>query len=151
MGLSGPIPLDSYAQKRRGETRPSRAKRAPATPSDVPIAPEWLTEDAAAVWARTIAALVSQGVPITTADTDLLTRYCMTWVTWKQLADEYLHCEKLAKDYRGSYLKKTPLFTQFKEVGNQLLAMQSELGLTPKARIRLGKVQADDDDDSGLD
>src|SRR5512133_3892335 len=152
MGLSGPIPIEQGRARRR-DPRPSRSKGNPPSPvTALPAMPDWLEGEAATCWTRTRSRLVDCAIPISPADEDLLVRYAMTWASWRQLADEYLRCEKLARDFKNGGVKKSPLFQQYKDLGDQLLRMQNELGLTPKARQRIAKAQTDDaGDDADLD
>lgn len=153
MGLSGPVPMADY--QRKVDRRPSRKTDSTKTNPNisVPDKPSWLVDEASLCWDRTIKHLIALETPLAKADEDSIAAYCMNWAQWRQLADEYLNCDKLARDFAHGGTKKSPLFVQYKELGKEVRAWQIELGMTPKARQRIARAVTpdDSDDDSDLD
>lgn len=154
MGLSGPVPnLDEYRQK-RGKTRPSDQKDSSRihVKQTRPMLPSWLPSTARSCWERTVSDLIDAGIPICKLDRNILARYCMTYASWQPVAVEFAKAEAAVKDTDGG-TKKNPLFQIYRDLSAEMLRMETELGLSPKARQRIAQVKddAEPDDDGDLD
>ena len=153
MGLSGPIPIADYQRKARGETRPSDERDATRTSTKVesPNRPDWLKGHAVTCWNHIVPLLIEQGT-IAKCDRNALIRYCITYAKWRDVALEFMN-EDATQDDRDGTRRKSPLFQIYRDMGAMLGQLETEFGLTPKARQRIAPVRSSDDDagDSDLD
>ena len=140
MGRRGPAPTPTEILKKRGSREVAKRAKEPKPDKGAPSCPQWLDKDARAVWKQLVPQLVSLAV-VTKIDGNALARYCRLWVRWRQ-CDEFIR--KYGESYATGYKDGKPTsFQQFPEVGivnklgQQLLRIEQEFGLTPAARTRI--------------
>lgn len=129
MGKRGPRPTPTAILEARGSRKAEGRKNEPQT-SGLPECPEWVTDDARAIWGRAIDHLQELGV-IGRADENALIRYCVTFARW-------MECERFIQDNgmtNGS--DEYPQVTRASRLSEQLLKLEREFGLTPAARVNL--------------
>lgn len=154
MGLSGPIPIEDAARRRRGVTAPSAQKDTRRTVAKVekPNKPSWLTGHACTCWDHIVPLLYERGT-IAREDRNAIIRYCMTYAKWREVAFEFMG-EAVAVKGENNHVKKTPAFQVYRDLSAELSRLETEFGLTPRARARLAQVvkpSDDDPEDSDLD
>lgn len=153
MGLSGPVPLADYQRRAHGNTRPSEQKDHRRTKAAVkaPTRPQWLKGHSRNCWERTVPLLEAMNL-LAKCDRNILERYCVTYGIWRPIAEQFTDGDKTYTDKDGKE-RKHPLFQQYRDLSAELLRMENELGLTPKARMRVAPMGDDDEqpDDGDLD
>ena len=102
----------------------------------LPTAPDWFEEKAQGLWHHLGAELATLGI-LTPLILALLTRYCVALVQWEEaqilLSQEGTLCET-DKGYK--YLH--PCVKLVKDLGQELLRLEQELGMTPGSVKSLG-------------
>lgn len=140
MGARGPRPTPSEVLRLRGSWRADLNRGEPKPPLGPPERPDWLDEEAAAVWDQLVPQLEAMGV-LTRIDGMALARYCLIWKFWRRAAlfvDKYGTSYSI-KDGNG----RVKAFGQFPEVAQihklslALSRLEQEFGLTPSARTRI--------------
>jgi len=112
-------------------------------PVGVPQKPD-LPDDAAAVWDETVARLAT-GRLVGLADSGAIERYCRYVVIWRRAA---MVCEQegtTRQTDRGP--ADAAEFRQMRQLGQELLKLELQLGLTPVARARLSQPDEPDVED----
>jgi len=112
----------------------------------VPDAPESLTVEERKVWDRVVELLSARGT-LTPGDGFAVEKYCKLYVRWRTeeagLAEEGTVIEvlsKLGKDHNGVYVRVlNPRLKIVQATEKQLLALDMELGLTPRHRGKPGQ------------
>lgn len=143
-GTRGPAPVPDQELKARG----GRVPRAPdhggavLELGNLPPPPAWMVQAhryAAPTWRMVVQAL---GAVLTELDAGVLARYCLTYALWRDAAEhlgkegatvQETRADKSVRAERGS-----PWARVFKSNADQLHKLEQELGLTPRARMRLG-------------
>jgi P27 family predicted phage terminase small subunit len=146
MGLSGPIPISDYQRKAHGETRPSEQKDSKRTSAKVeaPNCPAWLKGHALTCWKHIVPLLTEQGT-IAKCDRNALIRYCITYAKWREVALEFM-VESPTQTDKDKVARKSPLFQIYRDLGGMLAQLEGEFGMTPKARMRVTPVGANNDE-----
>lgn len=98
--------------------------------TDVPSCPAWLAPAAKAVWNSTVKQLGGLGV-LAKVDQNMLARYCDGFARWRQAQ------AKLDEATDQDGIAYQMAFARYNKLGQMLLRMEQELGLTPAARTRL--------------
>ena len=129
MGQRGPLP---HAHARRRNPRPSRG----SVTTGRPAMPRDLAGEARAEWKRTVALLEEMGV-LHSVDRSLLVRYCHGWAEWRELDAQLARTGRLVRGQKGN-LVRNPLWLLRRDVGQELLALAVQLGVSPTARLRNG-------------
>jgi len=127
-------------------------KRAPLAEkgfeAGVPATPEHLGDDEKRVWDRVVALLSARGT-LTEADGFAIERYATLYVRWRNELRE-LDAEgtvietvrALGKDHLGVHARvANPRLKIVQATERQLLALEMELGLTPRHRGEPGKTR----------
>ncbi|MFG2683151.1 phage terminase small subunit P27 family [Streptomyces sp. NPDC048392] len=143
MGARGPISQPDNVRALRGNPggRPT-PKRVTAAPG-VPDAPDWLDEEATAEWGRVVPDLDRLGV-LAMVDRAVLATYCAAWSKFVQ-AEQLLQSDDLVAERRaGNGPAKNPAWQIWREAATTVAALAKELFLTPSARLRSVKPEADD-------
>ncbi|MGK5529351.1 phage terminase small subunit P27 family [Streptomyces sp. URMC 129] len=146
MGARGPIAQPDNVRALRGNPggRPA-PNRVTATPG-APSAPAWLDREAKAEWRRVVPELDRLGV-LAKVDRGALATYCAAWSKFVA-AEALLSGEELVAERRaGNGPAKHPGWQVWREAANTVSALARELYLTPAARLRAVKPEADDDDE----
>jgi P27 family predicted phage terminase small subunit len=142
MGQRGPAPTPTAILKLRGSTLVSKRRQAREArgPAGAPDPPDWLDEEAKAMWDHLLPMLEGIGV-LTRIDGNALARYCRLWSRWRK-AEAYLdkHGEMYPlKDDRGRVkcVQQWPQVAIAAKLSQQLTRLEQEFGMTPSARSRV--------------
>lgn len=142
MGRRGPPPVPTQLKLLRGETRPSRLPVNEPKPSDeLPAAPGWLSPDALRVWDRTVTELGIMGMAHA-ADTDSLVVYCTAVVNHARAQQLLDAAGPLIKGVEGNVVRN-PAVAVVHASSVVINRYAREFGLTPAARVNLGRPPAD--------
>lgn len=139
-GRRGPAPTPTSLLKLSGSWRAKTRGNEPQPEPGAPPSPDWLDEDARAVWNELAPQLEQMGV-LTQIDGRALARYCDVWVRWykardflRQHGDTYP-----LKDESGKvkYLQQFPQVAIANKLATQLTRLEQEFGMTPASRARI--------------
>ncbi|KKK70701.1 hypothetical protein LCGC14_2921340, partial [marine sediment metagenome] len=90
MSRPGPPPQPTKLRLLRGNPGKRRInKREPKPEPKIPACPEWLNDEAKAIWMETVTVLKEMRI-LTRCDRQALTVYCETYAQWKE-AVQWLH------------------------------------------------------------
>lgn len=141
MTRRGPAPTPEAKLRLAGSRRAGQCKNAPQPKQSDLQPPEWINDDAKAVWAELAPKLKASGC-MTELDENAITRYCVDWVRWKQAI---LFIEKHGetfpiKDDKGKlkYLQQLPQVAIASKLAQSLMRLDQEFGMTPSSRTRIG-------------
>ena len=142
MGLRGPKPTPSAIKLARGTYRPDRAANE-APPLGKPSCPSWMTDkDARAEFRRLVKLLGAMGL-VGAADSNVLTRYALTWVRWRRIV-QTLAANPGAevatyKDEAGKVksMQVSALHSVARSLADELGRSEAALGMSPSARSRI--------------
>jgi len=136
MGDRGPAPLSASKLVIRGSSLVSSRRRAEQRGHDGGnggrlACPSWLgPAEQRAVWRRTVAALRPYG-HLRPCDGLALGRYCELWVLWRRLVE--------ARDVLGDTdPNAVRLERRALKLAESLLKLESQFGMNPQSRARLG-------------
>lgn len=119
-------------------------KTPPAFRRVPPDPPSWLSDEAAAEWARVLPELTRLNV-LKEEDRAMLAAYCETWATFVS-ASRTVQSEGLTIEAKQGTLAH-PAVGIARNAGRELRAFAGQFGLSPSAEVALGKVTDDGDDD----
>jgi P27 family predicted phage terminase small subunit len=124
----------------RGSWRANRNPGQPQPPTQTPPCPDWLDEDAKAMFEILVELLSSMRV-LTSADSNALARYCAGWSRWKRAE---LFLQKYGSTYplkdekgRVRCFMPWPQVAEWTKLNHMLKGLEQEFGLTPSARTRI--------------
>jgi P27 family predicted phage terminase small subunit len=129
----------------RGTYRSDRAVSNEAAATGHPALPSWVKDaDARKEFKRLTKTLAAMGL-IGNADSNLLTRYAMTWVRWRRMVQILAATSEgegeLAayKDKEGQvkHMAVSALHSVVRSLGAELGQMEGALGMSPSARSRI--------------
>lgn len=132
----------------RGNGRDSGGRKVPTTPGFKrlpPVAPAWLSAEAAAEWERVSPELTRLDL-VKAEDRAALAAYCETWATFVE-AQRIVRDEGMTIEARQGTLAH-PAVGIARAAGRELRAWAAEFGLTPSAEQKVAaKGSGDDGDD----
>ena len=119
-----------------------------------PRCPSWLPDRAKRVWRRLIPRLERMGI-LSRCDRNALVRYCHTQGMWEDTV-EWLVAHGTVfpdKDVSGRViaLKEYPQVATMIKLGEQLLRLERQFGLTPSARAELAITKENPLENRGTD
>jgi len=118
-------------------------ERQPVFGATLPPCPDWLSEDARAMWGRVVRELHAAGV-LSAADEGVLTGYC---VAYGLLVMGMRDVAERGATVQGERAEKpNPSVTLVNSAMTQLRGYGAELGLSPVARQRLQSPTRDEDE-----
>ncbi|MBS0195993.1 MAG: phage terminase small subunit P27 family [Planctomycetes bacterium] len=140
MGKRGPRPQPTRLLRLKGSWRGNINKHEPPTIAGDPTCPDWLDEEAKAMWGHVVPLLRAMNL-LSKADGNALSRYC-------HLCSRWLKAEKFLQKYGESYPLKDaggnvrcfmawPQSSVAAKLARELARLEQEFGLTPSARSRL--------------
>lgn len=135
-----PQPLPLKMLKGRGGGRDSRGYAIPTAPAfehEPPEPPDWLSEEALALWRRLAPALDRLDV-LKDEDREAFTAYCETWATYVK-ALRLVRSHGLTCKHPQTGQHKNPAVGIVETAGGQLMRFAREFGLTPAAEVALAK------------
>lgn len=137
MGKRGPAPRPTSLKLLQGD-RSDRVNVDEPTPSSLPIdAPDYLDDDARAVWDRLAPDLERQGV-LTAWDVDALAVFCTAVVHHRRAVQTVNQTQVLLKASGGhTGIVKHPAMQIIRDQAAVIRAFGQEFGLTPSARSEL--------------
>ena len=158
--MPGPVPTPTRVLEMRGSWRAKgREAEPPALPTR-PACPQWLRPEAKRAWKVLAKQLEAMGI-LGEQDRNALARYCQTYAKWRA-AEEFLQESGDVFVMRGKPetkgrklgpvigVKEYPQVQTAIRLGDQLLKLEREFGLTPSARAGLAAPkQADDAENRG--
>lgn len=140
MGARGPRPTPTEVLRLRGSWRADLNRGEPKPPPGPPERPDWLDDEAAAVWDQLVPQLESMRV-LTSIDGMALARYCVLWTHWRRAA---LFVDKYGTSYtikdgnqRVKAIAQFPEVAQVHKLSTALGRLEAEFGMTPSARSRI--------------
>lgn len=149
MGRRGPAPKPTRLKVLHGETRPSRLPTAEPRPRVAsPVPPRWLSAEAREVWDRTTAELEAMGLA-RAADTDSLVVYCTAVVNHARAQQLLDRAGPLIKGVEGGVVRN-PAVAVVNATAATVNRYAREFGLTPSARVNLGRRPEDFEDTRAL-
>lgn len=100
--------------------------------------PAWLDTEAKKEWKRIYKILDDNGIEFTQKDLKTLEAYCRNYSKWKQ-CELILQEEGLTFTTPNGYMQQRPEESISNKSQEKMLQCAKELGLTPAARVRMGK------------
>jgi len=142
MGRRGPAPTPTATLKLRGSTLVTKRREISEArgPAGRPDQPDWLDDDAKAMWDQLIPQLEGMGI-LSRIDGNALARYCRLWSRWRKaeaFIDQRGEMYPLKDD--GGQVKCFQQWPQVSIAGKlaqQLTRLEQEFGMTPSARSRI--------------
>jgi P27 family predicted phage terminase small subunit len=132
----GRAPTPTKLRLLHGEHRPSRINANEPVPAAMePVAPEWFTVEARAVWDRVTYQLKMMEL-LTAADQDALVVYCEAVVNYEAAVKLVSKAGLLIRGRDGNVVKN-PAVQMVRDFGATIRVMSGEFGLTPAARVGL--------------
>ena len=131
-------------RKRGSRLAPERERDQVHGVHGIPEPPDWLMEAARSVWDKVVSVLEPMGV-LCLSDGLVLARYCTLWVQWQQCQEDIeahgFTYDLLDKSGSVRCIYKRPQVALVIQLGDQLLKLEQEFGLTPSARSRVRAVK----------
>ena len=109
----------------------------------LPDAPQFLSAEAKAEWARLAPQLSVLGL-LTALDVGVLAAYCQSFAIWKQATESLADGSLTAKSAKGNDMSNLMLGIT-RRAAQDMARYASEFGLTPVARMRLAVPPRDSD------
>lgn len=137
MGARGPKPAPRHLKVLHGEKRPSRVNyREPQAPAeDEVVAPDFLDDDARAVWDRLAPTLRARSM-LTIWDVDLFAVYC-TAVTHHRRAARMVNADGVTVSGDGGRTVKHPAMQVLRDQAMILATLSGRFGLSPSDRAQI--------------
>lgn len=142
MGRRGPPPKPTILKLAGGNPGKKKIDPREVVPSaGEPVAPEWISEQALAIWKRLVPELAKSGLA-RSLDGWTLARYCVILARWIEL-DRFIRTngttypQKSADGKRVLRVFEFPQAGEWRKLGPQLTALEREFGLTPASRTRI--------------
>jgi P27 family predicted phage terminase small subunit len=149
MSTPGPKPMPTHLRVVRG-TRPDRInKKEPKPRAAKPKCPTWLSDEAKAVWRRTVKELEAMNI-LASADQDIIVAYANAVVNFQRATELVDRSGVLVKGRRDGVVTNPAVRVQ-RDAAQLIRQLASELGLTPSSRTRLSAEKADGGADDFLD
>ncbi len=149
MGDRGPAPTPSNLLKLRGSWRGNANPNEPQPDSGVPSKPEGLGPIADTVWDTMSEQLLAMRV-LTVADGYALEVLARTWEKWQEAEDSLTKHGNVFPirnpDGTLKYLQQSPYVGIARHLGDQLIKLLREFGLTPSARTRIAAAPVEEGD-----
>jgi P27 family predicted phage terminase small subunit len=102
--------------------------------------PSWLSDDAKAVWRLVVEHLKPMGI-LGKMDTNALGRYCVIFTEWRRAA-QFVERHGQTISTKGPkdrlFIRLLPQVRLMIALGEQLLRLEHEFGMTPSARASFG-------------
>ncbi|ROR91758.1 phage terminase small subunit P27 family [Nocardioides aurantiacus] len=146
MGAQQPAALQLLKGRGNGTDSGGRKVKEPPNFKRVPpTAPDWLSAEAAAEWARVVPGLQRLDL-LKEEDRAVLAAYCETWSTYV-VAVRLVATEGLTIEAKQGMLPH-PAVGIARSAGRELRAFAGQFGLSPVAEMALGQVGDDGAEDS---
>lgn len=140
MGERGPARTPTRLLDLRGSWRAKLRKDEPQPDRSRPQCPRWLRTEAKRAWKRLVPQLEAMGV-LARCDRNALARYCQTFAKWRECEEWLMQNGSVfpIKDGSGQPvgLGEFPQVARAMRLGEQLLRLEKQFGLTPSARAGL--------------
>jgi P27 family predicted phage terminase small subunit len=124
----------------RGTFRADRAAANEAQPIGKPVCPAWLNKDAKKEFRRLTRLLGDMGL-LGAVDSNALTRYCSTWVRWRQSVALLEKSGEVTvyKDEAGKVKAVQPsaFASIVRNLGEELGRIEAAFGMNPSSRSRI--------------
>lgn len=141
MGKRGPKPAPTAIKIARGnpskENLDDRVKREPRPAEGDIVPPDWVTGVALEKWDDVVPKLQAMKV-MSTSDIDTIARYCVLHEQWAKYLDQMRRGLDVLvlrdSDGKVKYMQSSPAATMFLKIGQQMLRIEQEFGLTPSSR-----------------
>lgn len=142
MGQRGPAPKPTRLKVLQGVTKPSRLPvNEPVPRAGLPEPPGWLSDEARLVWDRTVSELRAMGLAYG-ADRDSLVIYCTAVVNHARAQQMLDITGPLIQGTEGGVVR-SPALAAVNHAAVIVNRFAREFGLTPSARVNLGRPPAD--------
>jgi P27 family predicted phage terminase small subunit len=141
MGKRGPRKQPTAIRLLNGGRPSQKSKTQEPIPASGNLTPPtYIVGKAKEKWDEVLPKLVSMRV-MTPADLETLGRYCAVWEQWVRYLDQMRKGLDVLvirdKDGKVKYMQSAPAATMFVKLGQSLLRMEQEFGLTPSARASM--------------
>lgn len=150
MGRRGPAaePVALRMVKGARPGRDSGGRPIPEVPKfdrGAPDSPDWLADEARAVWDRVAPSLESLDL-LKPDDREVFAAYCTAWARFAEAVRLYQSEGLTVRNPQSGRISAHPAVSIAESAGRDLLRFAQDFGLTPSAEINLGKsVRAADD------
>ena len=152
MGKRGPARTPTNILKMRGSWLADTRVDEPQPEKGRPTCPAWLDKEAKRYWREIAPQLETMGI-LGKCDRGALARYCRTWAKWRQ-AEEFLmeHGDYVTiRNAEGQVveIKEPPQVARAIRLGDQLLRLEQQFGLTPSARASMAITKENPEENRG--
>jgi len=151
MGKHGAKPTPTVFLKLRGSRKLYDRKNEPKINPGLPDMPDWLPEDAKMDWFRLTKKLLDYHL-ITNIDGEMLARYCLLLVSWRQNVKLWekagfaaTYAIKTDDGLHVKCLQVSPVMSAINRLEDKLRRIEAEFGLSPSARAGMGSRRTNDD------
>lgn len=149
MTRPGPKPTPTHLRVLRGDRKDRINVTEPKPKKQKPRCPDWLSDEAKAVWRRTTKQLDSMGI-LYAADADIIVAYSHAVVNY-QKATHLVEQHGILVEGRRDGMVTNPAVRVQRDSAQLIRQLASELGLTPSSRSRLSVDQENADERDLLD
>jgi P27 family predicted phage terminase small subunit len=154
MGKRGPRKQPTRLRIARGDpSKEGEHAGEPMPPIGNLTPPSYVIGKSREKWDELIPILVSMKV-MTQADLETLARYCVVWEQWCRYLDQMRRGLDVLvirdKDGKVKYMQSAPAATMFVKLGQTLLRIEQEFGLTPSARASMEVSYGETNEDAVL-
>lgn len=143
MGARGPKPIPTQLKLARGTFRSGRAPASEAPALGKPTCPSWVKDADAKKEFRRLARVLGEMGLVGSADSNLLTRYCIDWVRWRRVTQTLLtngaaeYATYKDADGKVKSVQVSALHSVARSLSDELSRAEQQLGMTPSARSRI--------------
>lgn len=143
MGQRGPKPTPTKLLEMRASRWAKSRPHEPQLPAEKPAMPDFLGDEAKAIWKKLIPQLYKAGL-LARIDGWMLARYCIAWVEWQHAGSwltEYGQ-SSVVVNAQGNPLRAElwPQARLFLALAAELRRIEQHFGMSPSARAALGQV-----------
>lgn len=132
MGKRGPKKEPTALKLMRGNPSNQPINDREPQPGGKAYPPEWLSDDALAVWHEVAPKLEAMGV-LTSADQEALSRYCHEWTVWQSARETIEGVGVIAYTDKGNAYQH-PAVGVLHTSDKILRSLEGEFGMTPSSR-----------------
>lgn len=149
MTRPGPAPTPTHLRVVRGDRKDRINTAEPKPKKQKPRCPDWLSDEAKAVWRRTTKQLDAMDI-LFAADTDIIAAYANAVVNYQRATELVDRSGVLVKGRRDGVVTNPAVRVQ-RDSAQLIRQLAGELGLTPSSRSRLSVDQENADERDLLD
>jgi len=140
MGRRGPAPKPTALRLLHGDKKNRFNPEEPIPRDTLPVAPESMDPEVAAIWNHTIRELIAMKT-VTAADRDTLICYCEAVVNHRRASEMIHETDVIIKGDHGGPVRNPALSVQ-RDSATLIRQFAQEFGLTPSGRTRISAMEA---------